>query len=104
MPGDPAIELEYTFTCTGAPVQAEGTIMGRRFYFRARNDSWRFAVSEDADLEPCLVSETDMDDGHGFLCCDLYGDGPYAASWMPLKEAERIIAMCAREYLEAATS
>lgn len=37
--------LEYEVTCSACPVQLEGTISGRRFYFRARWEVWRLYLA-----------------------------------------------------------
>lgn len=51
------------------PVQAEGTIMGRPFYFRARGNRWSFEV------ENQLTAQAS------------YGEERYAAGYMPPNEA-----------------
>jgi len=45
-------DLLYTFTTTAAPVQAEGTIRGKPFYFRARHGSWSFAAAKKPNADP----------------------------------------------------
>ena len=35
-----------------SPVQAEGTINGHLFYFRARHDEWTFSISESSRIDP----------------------------------------------------
>ena len=75
------------------PVQGVGTVAGHRFYFRARHDSWTFAVSADRDVDPVDIQLP----GQGFR-----REGSYTqsdAGWMPLDEAEAIIRNCVREYL-----
>jgi hypothetical protein len=75
------MRLEMQRTCDAAPVQYEGTIDGRPFYFRARWNGWSFR--------------------HGsFVRQGQWGDDPFAASAMPFAEAERIIRMCAEAYVE----
>lgn len=68
------------------PVQAEGTVDGKEFYFRARYTSWRMEIGSDAEPE--------------WECHGSWGDGPYAAGWMPEAEARRIIEKCAAEYMD----
>lgn len=51
------------------PVQAEGTVNGKEFYFRARGDSWALNIGgEDIILEPEWRYEEDYgtwpDDGY----------------------------------------
>lgn len=67
------------------PVQAGGTVAGEAFYFRARGEHWSFTVGD--DRAPLFVVE------------EGWGDGPYAAGWMPFDEAERLVLRCAHELL-----
>jgi hypothetical protein len=87
--------LNYIFTDTASPVQAEGTIDGKAFYFRSRHDQWTFAVSEDADLDPVDIDSPQQ----GFFILRQYGTKRYEASYMPLDEAEKIIEDCALLYI-----
>ena len=41
-----ALPLSFIFTCAAAPVQAEGTLAGRAFYFRARGEAWELTVAK----------------------------------------------------------
>lgn len=60
------------------PVQAEGIIDGKAFYFRARGQHWQFHVAD----RPGLIFDKPL------LYIDrLYSDQPYEAGWMPLHEA-----------------
>jgi len=70
------------------PVQAEGTVNGTPFYFRARGNSWSFSVGED----PFGAPDWDR--------AEKWGDEPFAAGWMELSEARRIISECAEAYTE----
>lgn len=77
------------------PVQAEGSINGARFYFRSRGEHWSMEICKtDADYlnwpEECQVWER----------CEPWGDGPYAAGWMPEEDARQIIERCARAYAD----
>ncbi|MCA9972129.1 MAG: hypothetical protein KC425_18020 [Anaerolineales bacterium] len=38
--------IELTYFGGYAPIQAWGTVNGRRFYFRARWDTWRFEIGK----------------------------------------------------------
>lgn len=69
------------------PVQAEGTISGQSFYFRARGEHWSMGIGGDPVGDP---------DWH---LQERWGDSKYAAGWMPEDEARKIIEQCAREYL-----
>jgi len=91
------MQLEMRRTCDAAPVQYEGTIDGRPFYFRARWNAWYFAVTAGCDeANGCDALPHDA-----FVREALWGDGPFAASAMPVEEAERIIRSCAQAYVEA---
>jgi hypothetical protein len=70
------------------PVQAEGSIDGKRFYFRARGASWQFVVAEtDAEIfdKPLFTTEAD------------YGPWP-EAGWMPQHEAVHFIVVSSATY------
>jgi hypothetical protein len=87
--------MDYTFTCTAAPVQAEGTIKGKAFYFRSRHGHWTFAVSEDTNTSPIDIQSTEQ----GFFIEQQYGNKSSNASYLPLDEAKKIIEDCAEMYL-----
>jgi hypothetical protein len=91
-------ELRYRFTCEAAPVQAEGTVDGQPFYFRARHENWRFAISEHNGISPVDIDTPDKGKRFGFFIEERYGNEPFAASWMPREEAEAIIRECAVQY------
>lgn len=90
----PAVTIELL---DGAgPVQGEGTIGTKRFYFRARNHYWTFAVA-DAGLDPADIQLP----WQGFLVSDTYGAaGGFEASYMARSAAEGIIRRCAELYLD----
>lgn len=66
------------------PVQAEGTIDGFRFDFRARGSTWSFEVY-DGGKEPWYTHEK-------------YSDEPYAAGWMTEDEARAFIEQGAQQF------
>jgi hypothetical protein len=79
---DPEIEAEYEIYGE-APVQAFGTIFGRDIYFRSRHNEWTFEVADEAGNLP-----SDGQAGpSGFI---IRGKDPNA-SYMPLKEAQKIV-------------
>ncbi len=82
-----------------APVQAEGTVAGHPFYFRARHEHWSFAISEDSSVDPVDIQTREAGDKHGFFREASYGTEPFAASYLPAIEAEAIIRQCATDYL-----
>lgn len=68
--------------CLGGncPVQAEGTIDGKEFYFRARGDSWSLRIGgNDVVGDPEWRYDQD------------YGSGPFDAGWMTEGEALEFI-------------
>ena len=82
-----------------APVQAEGTVGGRPFYFRSRYEHWTFSISERDEVSPVEIDSAASGAEHGFFREGRYGTGPFEASYMPEEEARRIIRACAAEYL-----
>lgn len=91
--GDKNLRIEYLGG--ECPVQAEGTVDGKPFYFRARGNFWSFALSEDT-----TISSPDEDTAD-FYVEEEYGDTPYEAGYMPIEVAESIIRRCAEEYLRS---
>jgi hypothetical protein len=86
-----APEFDATFEVSGnGPVQGFGAVLGRELYFRARHDSWSFDVADHAGELP----------SDGFAAPDgFYREGEYPnASWMPHREAVKIIVRCLREF------
>lgn len=86
------------------PVQAEGTIDGRIWYFRARGESWSFDVWPDG--VGWLNDQHDLPaDQEEWTYSEPYGpiDGggrEFAAGWMTEDEALGFIAIAAAKYLE----
>lgn len=69
------------------PVQAEGTIDGKEFYFRARGERWSMSIGgSDVVGDPEWYYEED------------YGAGPFAAGWMSEDEARAFIDKAAGLY------
>jgi hypothetical protein len=86
-----APEFDAQFEVYGdCPVQAFGTVLDRDLYFRARNEGWSFDV---ADYAGNLPSDG-YHDSDGFYREDRYP----RASWMPLRDAVKIIIRCLEEY------
>ena len=50
-----------------APVQADGTINGYLFYFRARHNEWTFAISENPKVDPVDIQLPDQGERYGFF-------------------------------------
>lgn len=59
------------------PVQAEGTIAGKPFYFRARGDHWSIRIGDDPHRYGVNLD---------FIHDEDYGESPYEAGWMPLED------------------
>lgn len=94
------LPLHFAFTCLAAPVQAEGTVDGKPFYFRARNDEWTFSVAESTDVDPVAIDSPEAAAGRGWFRTGTVGPpGRFAASWLDLDDARAIIRECAALYL-----
>lgn len=69
------------------PVQAEGTVDGKEFYFRARGSRWSMSIGgSDSATDPEWYYE------------ETYGSGPYDAGWMTVDEARDFIDQAVRRY------
>lgn len=89
------------------PVQAEGRMDGRPFYFRARWDSWSVGVApvggsfDDAVEAQMLVDPSCMG---GWAYEEDYGDGGgYDAGWMTNREALEFIEQAAKRFRDEVT-
>ncbi len=81
-------EIEIAWLGGNCPVQAEGQINGKEFYFRARYNSWSLRIGgSDVVMNPEWSHEED------------YGYSPFAAGWMTEDEARAFIAQAARKYV-----
>jgi len=79
--------LTIDFIGGNCPVQAEGTINGSEFYFRARGQHWTMGIGgSDVILKPAWYRERP------------YGDGPFDAGWMTEQEALNFIEDSAADY------
>lgn len=86
-----ALTMEIKFTCRGAPVQAEGQLPDKRwFYFRSRHAHWSFTI---ADTIKAAVNG----DKSVFAVIAQYGNNE-EASWMELQKAKDIIKKCLAVY------
>jgi len=95
-----SLPLEFEFISSMAPVQAEGTVAGRAFYFRSRYTTWRFTIAEQPDGDPVALALEDVPPSGAAWCRggEVPG-GRFAASYLPLDEARSIILECARDYI-----
>lgn len=81
-------ELRVDWLGGNCPVQAEGWVKGKPFYFRARWDHWRVGVGGD----PVSAPEWDRERP--------YADGePFAAGWMDEKEAWGFLLTSLADYI-----
>jgi len=69
------------------PVQAEGTVNGQPFYFRARGEHWSFGVGVDPIGDPAWYHQ------------ERWSDEEFAAGWMDEAVARRLIDRCAAAYM-----
>jgi hypothetical protein len=80
-----------------APVQADGFIDDKPFYFRARGTRWSFAVAATPDDEPGDINSS----AEGFYREGIFDKhGEYSASYMPQEEAEAIMRQCAEQWMQ----
>lgn len=91
---DPHSEVIIDWIGGNCPVQAEGTVGGYPFYFRARGQKWTFEVADNVlyDSAKAWVAI--------FVHEESYGGGPYDAGWMTEDEALSFIAQAAERYLK----
>ena len=82
-------EIVIKYIGGNCPVQAEGTIDGREFYFRARGEHWSLGIGGDPVSKPDWEYE------------ERYGDWP-SAGWMTPEEAESLLRMAAAKFISAA--
>jgi uncharacterized protein (TIGR02996 family) len=81
-----------------APVQGEGCIGRHAFYFRARGNAWSFGLSENPAIDPSAVEDT----SEGTFALEAaYGEMPFAASYMPVRDALAILRRCGQRYRAA---
>lgn len=87
---DPSIFIEYL--SGNCPVQSEGAIDGKPFYFRARGSHWSIGIGGEPIMSPdwCYVED--------------YGDDKYSAGWMSQYEALAFIAKAVELYAKGEPS
>ncbi len=91
-----ADEIVIDWIGGNCPVQAEGTIAGKPFYFRARGSKWRFSVGEAHMVDALVAAEWEYQES--------YGEGPFDAGWMSEQEARGFIHAAAERYLKEISS
>lgn len=83
-----------------APVQADGTINGFPFYFRARRNEWTFAISENPDISPVDIQFVEQGKEFGYFAEGTVGkEWEYQTSYMEFSMVKDIIIKCSIEYL-----
>ncbi len=100
----PLVALD--FLGGNCPVQAEGTILGKRFYFRARGEHWSIEIHPTAKGEYTDWPSTQI--VNGLASGTWYYDEPYGtwpdAGWMPQKDAVECINRAAKMYQDEMNS
>lgn len=104
--------VDVIMTSIACPVQLEGSIGGRAFYFRSRGDSWSFTIAALGDdpvwpEKPAFVrsgyvgepnptiEEMIKDMENGTYDAEKLN---YAAGWLDAEEMEEIFMKCLEEY------
>lgn len=81
-------------------MQAEGTVAGRPFYFRARYDEWTFAVADQPGVDPGDIDSADAARGRGWFRSETVGaPREFGASYLSVNDATSLIRRCAAEYI-----
>jgi hypothetical protein len=83
-PAEPSIVIDWIGG--NCPVQAEGTIDGKPFYFRARGASWSLGIG---GADPCGDAEWEHTEAFG-----TWSD----AGWMEVEQAEAFLRAAAGRY------
>lgn len=80
------------------PVQAEGTIYDKPFYFRARGNRWSVTINmEGEDSLPFIDWPKDVEQWYHE---EKYSDDEYAAGWMEQHEAIEFIMKAAEKFYD----
>lgn len=83
-------------------MQATGIINGYAFYFRARYDSWTFAISENKEIDPVDIQTLKIGKKYGFFAEEHLGIiGGYEASYMDTEKVKEIIINSTNQYIAA---
>jgi hypothetical protein len=81
-------EIIYHTIGGNCPVQIEGTIAGKDFYFRARGQHWSIGIGGEPVSKPEWYYQ------------EMYGLGPYDAGWMTIEEAKAFVEKAAGIFQE----
>ncbi len=102
---DESLDLEF-FIYGHGPVQAEGSLAGQRFYFRARYCAWSFTLCTGKPVDPAVLDGGDvpgfftLGEYQGYAVFGDYGTD-FDASYMPYDEVARLIRESAANYYAA---
>jgi hypothetical protein len=91
MMDDLTLGLAFTWVGGSCPAEAEGTVNGTPFYFRARCGGWMFSIG----FDPVTVM---MSTVPGFYC---EGVDP-TCGYMEPEEVRRVVRRCVGEFFGAA--
>lgn len=92
------LALEYVFITKAAPVQAEGLVAGRPFYFRARHSEWSFTVAEVDGVDPAALDAPDVASGRAWHREGIV-PGRFEASYLSTDAAAALMLECAQAYV-----
>lgn len=93
------IRLLVTYLDGDAPVQALGRINDYPFYFRARGNTWRFAVASRRDTGTDEAIRVAVGESMGFLLSKRYGRERHDASILSYELAMTLIRRCALAFV-----
>lgn len=92
------MELKIDWLSGTCPVQAEGTIDGLPFYFRARHDAWTFSVASTVDGDPVEVWN-EPEEGYHYR--EAYGElGGFDAGYMAHELARTFVEQAAERFMQ----
>ena len=87
------ISVDMKVTCESVPLQFEGTVDGNPAYFRARYDSWYFSI-----VKPGRDAVGPDRDDVLFYRDAMWGDGEFAAGYMPELTGRELIDQCVKDW------
>jgi hypothetical protein len=80
------MKLNIDWIGGNCPVQSEGTVDGKPYYFRARGEHWSMGIGGDPVGEP------------EWYWREKYSDDDFVAGWMTEEEAVHFINQAAADY------
>jgi hypothetical protein len=88
------MSVDMRMTCSAVPLQFEGTVDGNPAYFRARFQHWYFTIVRPG-AEPV---RPEPDNNLLFFREEQWGDGEYAAGYMPELIGRQKINQCVKDW------